>query len=66
MSKRSWFLVVLALGGGILLQIPDWGGHAEHYAGDGHDHPSVGRVTASLVEENRGERVVVLEVTGMT
>lgn len=66
MSKRSWLLVGLVLGGGILLQIPSWGGHAEHHAEDGHHHGSVTEMAASVAAENPGQRTVTLEVTGMT
>lgn len=72
MSKRTWLLVGLALGGGILLQIPEWGSHAEHHAGDGHDHASVAEmeamveVTAMGDQENASTPTVALEVTGMT
>ena len=66
MSKRTWFLVALALGGGILLQIPTWGGHAEHHAADGHAHCSTAGVTGAAHAEHPGMRTVALEVTGMT
>lgn len=66
MSKPTWLLVTVALGGGILLQIPSWGGHAEHDAADGHDHASMTAMAASMTAESPGERVVALEVTGMT
>jgi len=59
-------LVALALGGGILLQIPSWGGHAAHHAADGHDHGSMDGMAASGVAENASQRTVALEVTGMT
>ncbi len=63
MSKRSWFLVGLVLGGGILLQIPSWGGHAKHHAADGHDHESM----AETATANRpGHHTVALKVAGMT
>ena len=48
MSKRSWFLIAVVLGGGILLQIPTWGDHAEHHAEDGHDHRAMMEMTALL------------------
>jgi len=66
MSKRSWILVSLVLGGGILLQIPSWGGHAKHNAADGHDHGSMIEVAATATAENPAQRTVALEVTGMT
>ena len=66
MTKRSWILVGLALVGGILLQIPSWGGHAEHHATDGHDHGRVAGMAASATAERPGTRTVNLEVTGMT
>jgi len=66
MSKRAWMLVALVLGGGILLQIPSWGGHAEHHAADGHDHESMDGMATPGVAENASQRTVALEVTGMT
>ena len=66
MSKRSWLLVGLVLGGGVLLQIPGWGGHAEHHATDGHDHGSMAQIAAAATAEHPGQSVVTLEVTGMT
>ncbi len=63
MSKRSWLAVTLVIGVGILLQIPDRGGHIEHHATDGHDH---GSMALGPVEGTPGQRTVVLEVTGMT
>ncbi|MFQ5679934.1 MAG: hypothetical protein ACE5HP_10810 [Gemmatimonadota bacterium] len=66
MSKRTWFLVGLVLGGGILLQIPSWGGHAEHHAADGHDHGSMAEAADAARSERPGMRTVALEVTGMT
>jgi len=75
MSKRAWMLVALALGGGILLQIPTWGGHAEHHAGDGHDHAAMtgmasgqmeSRATSATAVDDANQRTVALDVTGMT
>lgn len=73
MSTRSWILIVAVIAGGILLQIPAWGGHAEHHPGDGHEHAAhgVGEVapnaaTSLRVELPPGARRVDLEVTGMT
>lgn len=66
MSKRSWLLVALALGAGILLQIPSWGGHAEHHAADGHDHGPAAGTDVAATAERPGTRTVTLEVTGMT
>lgn len=80
MSNRTWLLVAVALGGGILLQIPSWGGRAEHDADDGHDHAELAaemagmdgemadtEMSASSPEAERpGARTVALEVTGMT
>ena len=72
MSTRTWLFVGLVLGGGVLLQIPEWGGHAEHRAGDGHEHESMAEVS-NLVDEAAtetadaaAERTVALEVSGMT
>jgi hypothetical protein len=66
MSKRTWLLIGLVLGGGILLQIPSWGGHAEHHAADGHDHGSMVGMADAAHAERPGTRTVTLEVTGMT
>jgi len=64
MSKRAWMLVGLALGGGILLQIPSWGGH---------DHETMtGMTSARMASEEASagtaatQRTVALDVTGMT
>lgn len=72
MSKRTWLLVGLVLGGGILLQIPEWGGHADHHAGDGHEHESMTEISdmvdgaATKTGDAAARRTVALEVSGMT
>ena len=78
MSKRTWLAVVLVIGGGILLQIPSWGSHTEHHAGDGHEHALPANATTSGATAGvptarsqvdvplPGTRTVQLEVTGMT
>ncbi len=72
MSKRTWFLVGLALGGGILLQIPFGERHdGDHMAGMPEGRPQAERgvaegAPAEAMTPRAGERTVVLEVTGMT
>lgn len=72
MSKRTWLLVGLVLGGGILLQIPEWGGHADHHADDGHEHESMVAISemvhgaATEKAAAAATRTVALEVAGMT
>ena len=65
MSWKEWAAVAVVIGGGILLQIPTWGGHSEHHAEDGHDHASAVAASAATAAEN-GDRAVGLAVTGMT
>lgn len=75
MSKGSAVLAALAIGGGILLQIPSRGGHAEHHAADGHGHaPAAAAAAVSAPAthpgahpaEHPGARTVTLAVSGMT
>lgn len=61
MTWRSWLLVVLVIGGGILLQIPGGGHDAGHTAAS---HP--GSTVADEALDRPGERTVVLAVSGMT
>jgi len=66
MSKRSWLLVAVVLGAGILLQIPSWG-WGDH-GGDGQNR---GEMTgmgldAAASGEVPGTQTVFLDVTGMT
>ena len=66
MSKRTWLIVALVLGGGILLQVPTGGDHGEHHAADGHDHGAMTEMTTPASAQLPGTRTVALEVTGMT
>jgi len=68
MSKRSWLLVAVVLGGGILLQIPSWGWGNHSNAGRGA-MTEMGMTVSDDLPGSRtalGTRTVPLDVTGMT
>lgn len=67
MSRTQWFLALLLVVGGILLQIPNHDtavmDHRDHAGGPPSGHESIG---GNEAEEPGPYHTVVLEVTGMT
>ncbi|MFV1988549.1 MAG: hypothetical protein ACC682_14835 [Gemmatimonadota bacterium] len=64
MSKRSWLLVAVVLGAGILLQIPSWG-WGDHGV-DVQERGAMMGTDAAASDQFPGTQTVFLDVTGMT